>query len=135
MAGESRLERPLRRGRVDDTGGDAEEGDKLYYHLTLLAESDKGYKNLLKLSSEAYLSGYWYKPRVRLGPARPVPRGRNRHYGVPRRAGKPGAAARATSNRPPLMPPGCRRYSAGTACLSNCRTTVWKSSARPTRNS
>ena len=63
MAGGSRLERPLRRGRLDDTGGDADEGDKLYYHLTLLAESDKGYKNLLKLSSEAYLSGYWYKPR------------------------------------------------------------------------
>jgi DNA polymerase III subunit alpha len=63
MAGESRLERPLRRGRVDDTGGDADEGDKLYYHLTLLAEDDRGYKNLLKLSSDAYLSGYWYKPR------------------------------------------------------------------------
>ena len=63
MAGGSRLERPLRRGRLDDTGGDADAGDKLYYHLTLLAESDKGYKNLLKLSSEAYLSGYWYKPR------------------------------------------------------------------------
>jgi DNA polymerase III subunit alpha len=64
MAGESRLERPLRRGRLDDTGGEADEGDKLYYHLTLLAEDDRGYKNLLKLSSEAYLSGYWYKPRA-----------------------------------------------------------------------
>ena len=63
MAGEDRLERPLRRGRLDDTGGDADEGDKLYYHLTLLAENDRGYKNLLKLSSDAYLSGYWYKPR------------------------------------------------------------------------
>ncbi len=63
MAAETRLERPLRRGRLDDTGGDADEGDKLYYHLTLLAESDRGYKNLLKLSSDAYLSGYWYKPR------------------------------------------------------------------------
>ncbi len=55
---------PLRRGRMDDTGGEVEEGDKLYYHLTLLAENDRGYKNLLKLSSEAYLSGYWYKPRA-----------------------------------------------------------------------
>ena len=64
MAAENRLERPPRRGRVDDTGGEVEEGDKLYYHLTLLAENDRGYKNLLKLSSEAYLSGYWYKPRA-----------------------------------------------------------------------
>jgi DNA polymerase-3 subunit alpha len=64
MAAESRYERPLRRGRLDDTGGEAGEGDKLYYHLTLLAENETGYKNLLKLSSESYLSGYWYKPRT-----------------------------------------------------------------------
>jgi DNA polymerase-3 subunit alpha len=64
MAGESRFERPVRRGRVDDTGGEGGEGEKLYYHLTLLAESNQGYKNLMKLSSAAYLEGYYYKPRV-----------------------------------------------------------------------
>jgi DNA polymerase-3 subunit alpha len=64
MAGESRHERPVRRGRVDDTGGDVEGGQKLYYHLTLLAESTEGYRNLMKLSSAAYLEGYYYKPRV-----------------------------------------------------------------------
>jgi DNA polymerase-3 subunit alpha len=64
MAGESRFERPVRRGRVDDGGGDAEAGEKLYYHLTLLAESDRGYKNLMKLSSATYLEGYFYKPRA-----------------------------------------------------------------------
>jgi DNA polymerase-3 subunit alpha len=63
QAGETRFERPLRRGRVDDTGGEGEGGEKLYYHLTLLAEDNRGYKNLLKLSSEAFLSGYFYKPR------------------------------------------------------------------------
>src|SRR5579883_1105 len=64
MAGETRHERPTRRGRIDDTGGDAEGGQKLYYHLTALAETTQGYRNLMKLSSEAYLSGYFYKPRV-----------------------------------------------------------------------
>ncbi len=64
MAGESRHERPRRTGRVDDTGGDAGEGEKLYYHLTLLAENNEGYKNLLQLSSLAYLEGYYYKPRL-----------------------------------------------------------------------
>src|SRR3989337_877943 len=64
MAGESRFERPVRRGRVDDTGGDGGEGEKLYYHLTLLAETNPGYQNLMKLSSAAYLEGYYYKPRV-----------------------------------------------------------------------
>ncbi|HEX4126212.1 MAG TPA: DNA polymerase III subunit alpha [Acidimicrobiales bacterium] len=64
MAGESRTERPVRRGRVDDTGGDVEGGQKLYYHLTLLAETVEGYRNLMQLSSAAYLEGYYYKPRV-----------------------------------------------------------------------
>jgi DNA polymerase-3 subunit alpha len=63
MAGESRFERPVRRGRVDDGGGEGEAGEKLYYHLTLLAENDLGYKNMLKLSSDAYLEGYYIKPR------------------------------------------------------------------------
>ncbi|MCU1462160.1 MAG: dnaE, partial [Acidimicrobiales bacterium] len=64
MAADSRHERPRRRGRVDDTGGDAgDAGEKLYYHLTALAETNQGYRNLMKLSSEAYLSGYYYKPR------------------------------------------------------------------------
>ena len=64
MAGQSRHERPVRRGRIDDGGGNAGEGDKLYYHLTLLAETTQGYRNLMKLSSAAYLEGYYYKPRL-----------------------------------------------------------------------
>jgi DNA polymerase-3 subunit alpha len=64
MAHDSRFERPARRGRVDDTGGDAEGGRKLYYHLTLLAETNDGYKNLIQLASRAFLEGYYYKPRV-----------------------------------------------------------------------
>jgi DNA polymerase-3 subunit alpha len=64
MAASSRHERPVRRGRMDDTGGDDARGDKLYYHLTLLAETTAGYRNLVKLSSAAYLEGYYYKPRV-----------------------------------------------------------------------
>ena len=64
MAANSRFERPVRRGRVDDTGGEGERGEKLYYHLTVLAESLTGYRNLMKLSSAAYLEGYYYKPRV-----------------------------------------------------------------------
>src|SRR5213083_2600606 len=46
QAGESRFERPVRRGRVDDGGGDGDGGQKLYYHLTALAENNTGYKNL-----------------------------------------------------------------------------------------
>lgn len=34
------------------------------YHLTLLAKDETGYKNLVKLSSIAYLDGFYYKPRL-----------------------------------------------------------------------
>ena len=65
MALESREERPARRGRrMDDSGGDTDDGAKLYYHLTLLAENNTGYRNLLKLCSRAFLEGYYYKPRM-----------------------------------------------------------------------
>jgi DNA polymerase-3 subunit alpha len=37
---------------------------KGYAHLTLLAENNIGYANLIKLSSLGYLEGYYYKPRV-----------------------------------------------------------------------
>ena len=34
------------------------------YHLTLLAESNVGYHNLVQVSSAAYIDGYYYKPRT-----------------------------------------------------------------------
>src|SRR4051794_2988321 len=37
---------------------------KGYAHLTLLAENNAGYSNLIKLASAGYLEGYYYKPRV-----------------------------------------------------------------------
>jgi len=64
QAWEHRTERFARRGRQDDTGGEAEGGRKQYYHLTALAESDTGYRNLIQLASRAYLEGYYQKPRV-----------------------------------------------------------------------
>ena len=35
-----------------------------YYHLILLATNKVGYQNLIKLSSKAYLEGFYYKPRM-----------------------------------------------------------------------
>ena len=34
------------------------------YHLVLLAKNLKGYKNLMKLSSLAFIDGFYYKPRI-----------------------------------------------------------------------
>ena len=35
-----------------------------YYHLLLLAMNTTGWRNLIKLSSRAYVEGFYYKPRV-----------------------------------------------------------------------
>jgi DNA polymerase-3 subunit alpha len=47
----SRFDRPPRR-------------DDIRYHMTLLAVSDVGYRNLMALASRAYLEGFYYKPRM-----------------------------------------------------------------------
>src|SRR4029078_8381797 len=47
--------------RFDRTPGESEEK---YYHLTLLAEDETGYRNLLKLVSQAYLQGFYHRPRI-----------------------------------------------------------------------
>ncbi len=41
----------------------APEGDT-YNHLIVLAENEEGYRNLVKIASEASLHGFYYKPRV-----------------------------------------------------------------------
>ncbi len=51
FVGTSRFERPKR-------------AEHEMYHLTLLAETTQGYKNLMKVSSQAYLDGFYYKPRT-----------------------------------------------------------------------
>lgn len=38
--------------------------DRLRYHLVLLCENEVGYKNLIKIVSQGYVDGFYYKPRV-----------------------------------------------------------------------
>ncbi|MBI3420713.1 MAG: DNA polymerase III subunit alpha, partial [Candidatus Sungbacteria bacterium] len=38
--------------------------DEKRYHLTLLAENDEGYRNLVALTTKAHLEGFYYKPRL-----------------------------------------------------------------------
>ncbi len=44
------------RTRAEDGGGN--------FHLILLAENEVGYRNLLKLTSAAFIDGFYYKPRI-----------------------------------------------------------------------
>lgn len=38
--------------------------DRQYFHLTLLAENNTGYQNLMRLSTIANLYGFYYRPRI-----------------------------------------------------------------------
>jgi DNA polymerase-3 subunit alpha len=57
VAPNRRTDREPRRG-----GGDND--DAIYHHLTLLARDLTGFRNLIKMSSLAFLEGYHYKPRI-----------------------------------------------------------------------
>ncbi|MDQ3122625.1 MAG: DNA polymerase III subunit alpha [Actinomycetota bacterium] len=71
LAGAVELYREARREGVKPIVGcevyvadDRRAQTKGYAHLTLLAETNEGYANLIKLCSLGYLEGYYYKPRV-----------------------------------------------------------------------
>jgi DNA polymerase-3 subunit alpha len=62
----SRFDRkPLRKSEVVSSQ-DAEESRHHIHHLVLLCKNNVGYQNLCKLLSQAYLEGFYYKPRVDL---------------------------------------------------------------------
>lgn len=50
----------ISKGKYTDKGPK----DKTQYHLVLLAENNEGYSNLIKIVSEGYVNGFYYKPRV-----------------------------------------------------------------------
>ncbi len=43
---------------------DRREKNKINYHLILYAANHKGYQNLMALTSQSYLDGFYYKPRI-----------------------------------------------------------------------
>lgn len=51
---------PGKRSERDNKGA----GGEYSYHLTMLAHNTQGFRNLIKLSSMAYLEGFYYKPRI-----------------------------------------------------------------------
>ena len=50
----SRWDKRLEKGKREDAS----------FHLTLLAENNKGYQNLMRLVSLGFIEGFYYKPRV-----------------------------------------------------------------------
>src|SRR5579885_1012269 len=55
---------PNRRTDREPRRTTSDSDDAIYHHLTLLARDVTGFKNLIKMSSLAFLEGYHYKPRI-----------------------------------------------------------------------
>ncbi len=51
-------------GKRTDRSGGGVSGQEHAFHLTLLAKNAAGFRNLLRLSSLAFLEGFYYKPRI-----------------------------------------------------------------------
>jgi DNA polymerase III subunit alpha len=51
-------------GRRNERTGGGVTGSEHSFHLTLLARTAAGFKNLVRLSSLAFLEGFYYKPRI-----------------------------------------------------------------------
>src|SRR5947208_5101278 len=51
-------------GSRRDRAGRAAPGEKVNFHLILLAKDYEGYRNLSRLTSKAFTEGFYYKPRI-----------------------------------------------------------------------
>ena len=70
-------------------------------HLTLLAATNEGFKNLTTLSSKGFLEGlHRGKPGVDLELLVPARRGRHLPHGLPRRRARASGSSRASSTTP-----------------------------------
>ena len=105
-------------------------------HLTLLAASDEGFKNLTKLSSAGFLEGlYRGKPGVDLELPRAPRRGRHRAHRLPRARAAAAASSRAASPRRARTSTSSSRSSAPRTSTSRSSATASPSRSRSTRRS
>lgn len=52
----------ITKGKLTDR--EMKRGEKNFFHLTLLSKNHDGYVNLMKMTTEAHVRGFYYKPRI-----------------------------------------------------------------------
>ena len=72
----------------------SESGEGYAYHLTILAATQTGYKNLVRLVSEAYMTGFYHRPRMDKALLREHAEGPDRPLRAASRARSPGRSPR-----------------------------------------
>ena len=89
----------------------SESGEGYAYHLTILAATQKGYRNLVRLVSEAYLTGFYHRPRMDKALLRGARRGPDRPLGLPEGRGRGRPLARQLRGREEGVSSSTRRSS------------------------
>ncbi len=106
------------------------ENEEKYRHLTVLARNEVGYRNLLRLVTDAHLEGFYHRPRI------------DKDLLAERAEGLIGLSGCLAGETCRMLLAGQERKAAGgrsrptetssarTRSSSSCRTTAWPSSAR-----
>ncbi len=104
-------------------------------HLVLLAETDEGYKNLIKLVSSGYTEGFYYRPRIDKELLAQHSQGPDRPEQLPE--GGSGERVEESSRRGRRSKPRrvCATSSGRTTSFSRCSIRASKSRRRSSRAS
>ena len=133
MAHESRHERPSRRGRMDDGGGDAEGGAEALLPPHRAGGDERGLPEPHQAEQRGVPLGYYYKPRADFDLLA------EHSEGLIVTSGCLGGHVLQALMRDDIEgraqggAGGCRTSSGATRSSSRCRTTASRSSAAPTR--
>ena len=132
MAAESRHDRPVRKGKVDDTGGDVDGGREALLPPHPAGRDHRGLPEPAQALLGRLPRGLLLQAPARLGAARAA-----QHRLIATTGCLGGVVLQALladdQVKAETWPPGSRTSSARTTSSSNCRTTGSPSSTRPTR--
>ena len=134
MAHDHRSERPTRRGRIDDSGGDTEARPEALLPPDPAGRERRRLPQPHPTVEPSLPRGLLLPAAARLGAAGRAPRGPHRHDRLPRRPRPAVAAAGRRGEEHASRPAACRRSSGATTCSSSCRITAFRPSVRRTRS-
>ena len=106
------------------------EFDSSFHHLVLLCRNEEGYRNLSYMVSQAFLEGFYIKPRIDLDLLREHCGGLIACSACLAGRGAQAAGWQGTMTRPKRLPWRCGNCSARMATIWSSRTTASRSSAR-----
>ena len=133
LPGRSSASRRTSRPAADRATGGGPRARSTSFHLTLLARTGEGVRNLMRLSSKSFLEGFYYKPRIDKEILARHSEGLICLSGCASAEFSDLPPPRQDRPRPRSSAPGIRRSSAKRTSTSRSRTTASASSATATQ--